>query len=88
MDHRKNVKLTIMLKMTLTEILKYKIEELEYLINDDFHILKEAFIHMEIKSSSINIIKYTGYIMLNAWLPVKGKQLIALALNIYKVIVK
>jgi hypothetical protein len=77
-----------MLKMTPTEMLKYKIEELEYQINDDFHVLNEAFIHMEIKLSYINILKYTGYIMLNAWLPMKGKQMIALALNIYKVIVK
>jgi hypothetical protein len=77
-----------MQKMTSAEILKYKIEEIEYQINEDFLILKEAFIHMEIKLSYINIIKYTGYIMLNAWLPMKGKQMIALALNIYKVIVK
>jgi hypothetical protein len=74
--------------MTPTEMLKYKIEELEYQINDDFHILKEALIHFEIKLSYIIILKYTGYIMLNAWLPMKGKQMIALALNIYKVIVK
>ena len=77
-----------MLKMTPTEILKYKIEELEYQINDDFLILKDALIHMEIKLSYINIIKYTIYVMLNAWLPMKGKQMIALALNIYKVIIK
>jgi hypothetical protein len=77
-----------MLKMTPAEMLKYKIEEIEYQIHDDFFILKDAFMHMEIKLSYINILKYTGYIMLNAWLPIKGKQMIALALNIYKVIVK
>jgi hypothetical protein len=74
--------------MTPAEMLKYKIEEIEYQIHDDFFILKDAFMHMEIKLSYINILKYTGYIMLNAWLPIKGKQMIALALNIYKVIVK
>jgi len=74
--------------MTPAEMLKYKIEELEYQIHDDFYILKETFIHMEVKLSYINIIKYTGYILLNAWLPMKGKQMIALALDIYKVIIK
>ena len=77
-----------MQKMTPAEILKFKIQEIEYQINDDFFILKETFMHMELKLSYINIIKYTGFIMLNAWLPMKGKQMIALALNIYKVIIK
>jgi hypothetical protein len=77
-----------MQKMTPTELLKLKIEALEYEINDDYFILKSAFIHMDIKLTSLNILKYTSYILLNAWLPMKGKQLMALALNIFKVVVK
>jgi hypothetical protein len=77
-----------MQKMNASEFLKYKIEELEYEINDDFIIIKDSFIHMNIQLSSLNIIKYTSYIVINAWLPQKGKQLIALAYNIFKVIIK
>lgn len=77
-----------MQKMNASEFLKYKIEELEYEINDDFIILKDSLIHMNIQLSSLNIIKYTSYIVINAWLPLKGKQLIALAYNIFKVIIK
>lgn len=77
-----------MQKMNASEFLKYKIEELEYEIDDDFIILKDSLIHMNIQLSSLNIIKYTSYIVINAWLPLKGKQLIALAYNIFKVIIK
>ena len=72
-----------MQKMTPKELLKLKIEALEYEINEDYFILKSALIHMDIKLTSLNILKYTSYILLNAWLPVKGKQLMALALNIF-----
>jgi hypothetical protein len=74
--------------MNATELLKYKIEDLEYQINDDYLILKDSLMHMNIQLSSLNIIKYTSYIVINAWLPMKGKQLIALAYNIFKVIIK
>ena len=77
-----------MQKMTPTQALQCKIQAIEYQINEDYFILKGAFIHMNVHLSSINIIKYTGYIMLNAWLPYKGKQLIALASNIFKVIIR
>lgn len=77
-----------MQKPTPSEALKYKIQELEYQINEDFHVLKASFIHMEIRLSSLNIIKYSSYVILNAWLPYKGKQLLSLAMHIYKVIVK
>lgn len=77
-----------MQKLSPSEALKYKIQEMEYQLNEDIHILKASFFHMEIRLSSLNIIKYTSYIMLNAWLPYKGKQLLSLAINIYKVIVK
>jgi hypothetical protein len=77
-----------MQKINYSEALKFKIQDLEYQINDDFILLKDAIIHMNIQLSSINIIKYTTFIMLNAWLPTKGKQLIALASNIFKVIIR
>ena len=77
-----------MQKISASEALKFKIQEIEYQINDDAHILKASFLHMNVQLSSLNILKYTSFILLNAWLPFKGKQLIALALNIFKVIVK
>jgi hypothetical protein len=77
-----------MQKMNYTEALKYKIQDLEYQINDDFIILKDALIYMNVQLPTIKVIKYATLIMLNAWLPIKGKQLIALASNIYKVIIR
>lgn len=77
-----------MQKISASEALKCKIQEIEYQINNDFHILKASFLHMNVQLSSLHILKYTSFILLNAWLPFKGKQLIALGLNIFKVIVK
>lgn len=78
----------IMKKINYSEALKFKIQDLEYQINDDFIILKDSIIHMNIQLTSLNIIKYTSYIVINAWLPMKGKQLSALAYNIFKVLIK
>jgi len=75
-------------KINYSKALKFKIQDLEYQINDDYIILKDAFIHMNIQLSTLKILKYTSYILINAWLPIKGKQLIALAFNIFKVIIK
>ena len=75
-------------KINYSEALKFKIQDLEYQINDDYIILKDAFIHMNIQLSTLKFLKFTSYILINAWLPIKGKQLIALAFNIFKVIIK
>jgi hypothetical protein len=77
-----------MQKINYSEALKFKILDLEYQIKDDFIILKDAFIYIDVQLPTIKILKYTTLIMLNAWLPIKGKQLIALASNIYKVIIR
>lgn len=77
-----------MQKINYSEALKFKIKDLEYQINDDFIILKDAFIYMNVQLPTIKIIQHTALIMLNAWLPIKGKQLIALASNIFKVIIR
>lgn len=77
-----------MQKINYSEALKFKIQDLEYQINDDFIILKDAFIYINVQLPTIKIIQYTALIMLNAWLPIKGKKLIALASNIFKVIIR
>lgn len=77
-----------MQKMNYSEALKFKIQDIEEQVNDDYILLKDTFIHMNIELPTIKIIKFTAFIMLNAWLPTKGKQLIALASNICKVIIR
>lgn len=77
-----------MQKINYAEALKFKIQNLEYQINDDFIILKDAFIYMNVQLPTIKLIQYTALIMLNTWLPIKGKKLIALASNIFKVIIR
>jgi hypothetical protein len=77
-----------MQKINYSEALKFKIQDLEYQINDDFIILKEAFLYMNVQLPTIKLIQYTALIMLNAWLPIKGKKLLALASNIFKVIIR
>lgn len=77
-----------MQKITSSRELKYLIEEMENQRDDDLLILKYSIEHIDMQLKSIDMIKYSAYIMLNAWLSAKGKQLISIAFNVFKIMIR
>jgi hypothetical protein len=72
-------------KITTVAELRLAIQALEYQRADDLLVIKYSFLHINRQLTPLKIINYTASVIIDAWLPLKGKQLINVIVQLFKV---
>lgn len=72
-------------KITTVAELRLTIQALEYQRADDLMVIKYSLLHINRQLTPFKIIKYAGSVIMDAWLPLKGKQLINVIVNVFKI---
>jgi hypothetical protein len=72
-------------KITTVAELRLTIQALEYQRADDLMVIKYSLMHINRHLTPFKIIKYAGSVIMDAWLPLKGKQLINVIVNVFKI---
>jgi hypothetical protein len=75
-------------KITNVAELRSAIQSLEYQRTDDLLVIKYSLLHINRQLTPLKIIKYAGSILMDAWLPQKGKQLLKVIIHVLKILGK